>query len=41
MTWKRDFSDRANGTIDPWYGCDLFGEVIDYGERNFLSLLHF
>ncbi|PSR71880.1 hypothetical protein PHLCEN_2v12224 [Hermanssonia centrifuga] len=28
--WKRDLSGRANGTIDPWYGCDLYDEVVDY-----------
>ena len=28
--WKRDLSGRANGTIDPHYGCDLLDEVIDY-----------
>jgi len=28
--WKRDLSTRPNGTIDPWYGCDLFDFVIDY-----------
>lgn len=28
--WKRDLSQRANGTIDPWYGCDLFTEMVDY-----------
>lgn len=28
--WKRDLSGRANGTIDPWYGCFLFYEVVDY-----------
>ncbi|KAI0333871.1 alpha/beta-hydrolase [Cubamyces sp. BRFM 1775] len=27
---KRDLSMRANGTIDPWYGCSLYGEMIDY-----------
>ncbi|KAI0629361.1 alpha/beta-hydrolase [Trametes polyzona] len=27
---KRDLSLRANGTIDPWYGCFLFDEMIDY-----------
>ena len=27
---KRDLSGRANGTIDPWYGCDLYDEMIDY-----------
>lgn len=28
--WKRDLSGRANGTIDSWYGCDIFDEMIDY-----------
>ncbi|KAI0083348.1 Alpha/Beta hydrolase protein [Irpex rosettiformis] len=28
--WKRDLTGRANGTIDPWYGCDLYDEMIDY-----------
>jgi carboxypeptidase D len=28
--WKRDLSGRANGTIDPWYGCDLYDELIEY-----------
>ena len=28
--WKRDLSTRPNGTIDPWYGCDLFDFVVDY-----------
>ncbi|OJT09780.1 Vitellogenic carboxypeptidase [Trametes pubescens] len=27
---KRDLSGRANGTIDPWYGCDIYDEMIDY-----------
>ena len=27
---KRDLSLRANGTIDPWYGCFLFDEMVDY-----------
>ncbi|TDL15662.1 alpha/beta-hydrolase [Rickenella mellea] len=27
---KRDLSGRANGTIDPWYGCFLFPEMVDY-----------
>ncbi|KAI8996603.1 alpha/beta-hydrolase [Trametes punicea] len=27
---KRDLSLRANGTIDPWYGCFLFDEMIEY-----------
>ena len=30
LQWKRDLSGRANGTIDPWYACDLYDEVIDY-----------
>ena len=28
--WKRDLTGRPNGTIDPWYGCDLFDEILDY-----------
>ena len=28
--WKRDLSLRANGTIDPYYGCSLLREVLDY-----------
>jgi len=28
--WKRDLSGRANGTIDPFYQCDLYDEMIDY-----------
>ncbi|TFK46525.1 alpha/beta-hydrolase [Heliocybe sulcata] len=27
---KRDLSGRANGTLDPWYGCDIWGEMQDY-----------
>ncbi|KAH9855778.1 alpha/beta-hydrolase [Lenzites betulinus] len=27
---KRDLSGRANGTIDSWYGCDIYDEMIDY-----------
>ena len=23
-------SQHANGTIDPWYGCDTFDKMIDY-----------
>lgn len=26
----RDLSGRANGTIDPWYGCFLTSELEDY-----------
>ena len=28
--WKRDLAGRANGTLDPWYLCDLFDEVFEY-----------
>lgn len=28
--WKRDLSGRANGTLDPWYLCDIYDEMIDY-----------
>lgn len=28
--WKRDLAGRANGTIDPWYLCDLYSEMIEY-----------
>ncbi|CDO76988.1 hypothetical protein BN946_scf184298.g15 [Trametes cinnabarina] len=28
--WKRDLSGRANGTIDPFYGCFLLDELEDY-----------
>lgn len=28
--WKRNLSGRANGTIDPHYGCNIFDEMIDY-----------
>ena len=27
---KRDLIGRANGTIDPWYGCFIYDEMIDY-----------
>jgi len=27
---KRNLAGRANGTIDPWYGCVLIDEFIDY-----------
>ena len=30
LVWKRDISGRPNGTIDPWYGCDIFNEMRDY-----------
>ena len=28
--WKRNLSERPNGTIDSWYGCDIFDEMCDY-----------
>ena len=28
--WKRSLAGRANGTIDPFYGCDVFDEMTDY-----------
>lgn len=28
--WKCGLADRANGTIDYWYGCDLYDEMLDY-----------
>ncbi|KAH0834746.1 Alpha/Beta hydrolase protein [Lanmaoa asiatica] len=28
--WKRGLAGRANGTIDPWYQCDVYSEMIDY-----------
>ncbi|KAM5536828.1 hypothetical protein V8D89_009546 [Ganoderma adspersum] len=28
--WKRSLVGRANGTLDPWYGCYLFDEMWDY-----------
>ncbi|KAF9244678.1 alpha beta-hydrolase [Melanogaster broomeanus] len=28
--WKRNVAGRANGTIDSWYGCDLYDEMLDY-----------
>ena len=28
--WKHDLSARANGTIDPFNGCFLLDELIDY-----------
>jgi len=30
LEWKRDLSGRANGTIDPWYGCTVFEEMLTY-----------
>ena len=28
--WKRDLAGRANGTINPWYQCDVYDEMLDY-----------
>lgn len=30
QTWKRDLTNRPDGTIDPYYGCFLFDELLDY-----------
>lgn len=30
QVWKRSLAGRANGTIDPFYGCDVFDEMTDY-----------
>jgi carboxypeptidase D len=27
---RRSLEGRANGTLDPWYQCDLFNELWDY-----------
>ena len=27
---KRDLSMRANGTLDTWYGCRIYDELLDY-----------
>ncbi|KAI0954566.1 hypothetical protein AcW1_006420 [Taiwanofungus camphoratus] len=27
---KRDLAGRANGTIDPWYGCFIYDAVVEY-----------
>lgn len=28
--WKRDLTGRSNRTIDPWYGCYIWDEMVDY-----------
>ncbi|KAI9065612.1 alpha/beta-hydrolase [Trametes sanguinea] len=33
LVWKRDLSGRANGTLDPWYACDLDQELMDYANN--------
>ncbi|KAJ7238698.1 alpha/beta-hydrolase [Mycena rebaudengoi] len=30
QSWKRDLTNRPNGTVDPWYGCSLLLELADY-----------
>lgn len=27
---KRELAKRGNGTINSWYGCDLYDEMVDY-----------
>ncbi|KAJ7668903.1 Alpha/Beta hydrolase protein [Mycena rosella] len=33
QAWKRDLAGRPNGTIDPWYGCFISGELLDYASN--------
>ncbi|KAJ7487265.1 alpha/beta-hydrolase [Mycena galericulata] len=28
--WKRDLAGRPNGTLDPWYGCLIYDEMVEY-----------
>lgn len=28
--WKRDLSGRSNNSIDPYYGCNVWHEMVDY-----------
>lgn len=28
--WKRDLSGRSNNSVDPYYGCDVWDEMIDF-----------
>lgn len=28
--WKRDLSGRSNSSIDPYYGCNVWDEMVDY-----------
>ncbi|KAJ7769354.1 alpha/beta-hydrolase [Mycena metata] len=32
-SWKRDLAGRANGTLDPWYGCFIYDELLDYASN--------
>ncbi|KAF7799721.1 hypothetical protein EIP86_010963 [Pleurotus ostreatoroseus] len=29
-TWKRDLSGLPNNSVDPWYGCYVWDEIVDY-----------
>lgn len=31
--WKRDLTGRSNDSIDPFYGCDLWDEMVDYAKN--------
>ncbi|KAJ6607825.1 alpha beta-hydrolase [Mycena sp. CBHHK59/15] len=30
QSWKRSLEGRANGTLDPYYGCFIYFELLDY-----------
>ncbi|KAJ6574370.1 Alpha/Beta hydrolase protein [Mycena capillaripes] len=30
QSWKRSIAGRPNGTLDPWYGCELWAELVEY-----------
>ncbi|KAJ8474878.1 hypothetical protein ONZ45_g15798 [Pleurotus djamor] len=30
QAWKRDLTGRPNGTLDPFYGCHIYSELLDY-----------
>ncbi|KAF8144926.1 alpha/beta-hydrolase [Mycena galopus ATCC 62051] len=31
--WKRDLAGRPNGTLDPFYGCFIYDELLDYASN--------
>ncbi|KAF7313192.1 Alpha/beta-hydrolase [Mycena kentingensis (nom. inval.)] len=33
QAWKRDLAGRPNGTIDPYYGCFIYDELLDYASN--------
>ncbi|KAJ7108223.1 Alpha/Beta hydrolase protein [Mycena epipterygia] len=33
QSWKRNIAGRSNGTIDPWYRCALFDEMLEYAQN--------